>query len=119
MDELKPCPFCGGEVQILGAREKSFREDRPCFIYCPKCQFETGIYANARITTRKWNHRAAPENKPLTYSIEFTQDEISEFRHYLNPVKNNQSLDLRIRMAVFELLHKFPDNSYARKPGGK
>ena len=99
-------------------QEKSLLEKiGPVLFIAPSASLKQGF--NARITTRKWNHRAAPENKPLTYSIEFTQDEISEFRHYLNPVKNNQSLDLRIRMAVFELLHKFPDNSYARKPGGK
>lgn len=45
---------------------------------------------------------------PLT--VEFTEDEISEFRHYLNAVKNNLSLDMDIRKSVFKLLHKFPSS---------
>lgn len=59
-----------------------------------------------------------PENKPITYSIEFSRDEITEFRHYLNAVKNRQTLDNDIRMAVFKLLHKFSDTAYAHKPEG-
>lgn len=60
--------------------------------------------------------RAEPENKPLTFTIEFTQEEIINFKHYLIPIKNNQSLDPHIRLTVFELLHKFPRNVYAHKP---
>lgn len=60
--------------------------------------------------------RTQPDNPPLTYSIEFTSDELMELRHYLNAVKNNQSLDSDIRMSVFKLLHKFPNVAYAHKP---
>lgn len=58
------------------------------------------------------NRRAEPENNPLTYSIEFTKEEIAEFRHYLNAVKNRQTLDSDIRMSIFKLLYKFPDTAY-------
>ena len=112
MDELKSCPFCGGEAKVV---------DHGGFftVGCTNLDCAATIdllEPSEESAAADWNRRAEPENKPLTYSIEFTQDEISEFRHYLNPVKNNQSLDLSIRMTAFELLHKFPDNSYAHKP---
>jgi hypothetical protein len=60
--------------------------------------------------------RPEPENKALTISAEFTQEEISELRHYLNPIKNNQSLDVHTRLAVSNLLYKFSGRAYARRP---
>lgn len=50
-EKLKPCPFCGGEVQLIG----EFGVNCPC-VECPNCKIRTAwqirdeaIYA--------WNRR--------------------------------------------------------------
>ena len=55
MIELKMCPFCGGEA-ILETVDDSNPEER--YIYCPKCDFESGVYSEPQFIVEKWNRRA-------------------------------------------------------------
>ncbi len=55
MAELKPCPFCGGEV-ILETVDGNSPEE--CYIYCPECYFESGVYSKPQFIVEKWNRRA-------------------------------------------------------------
>ena len=55
MIELKPCPFCGGEV-ILETVDGNSPEGY--YIYCPKCDFESGVYSESKFIIEKWNRRA-------------------------------------------------------------
>lgn len=57
--KIENCPFCkGNNVQLLSDNpEENFREDKPCFVYCPNCNFESGVYANAKILLNHWNRR--------------------------------------------------------------
>lgn len=55
MAELKPCPFCGGEV-ILETVDGNSPEE--CYIYCPGCDFESGVYSKPKFIVEKWNRRA-------------------------------------------------------------
>lgn len=57
MEELKPCPFCGGEAKIGAAS-----------VYCDNCPaiIWAQPYDNIDFAIEAWNRRAAPENKPLT-----------------------------------------------------
>lgn len=58
MTELKPCPFCGGEVEL---RTKIDGRDDTYFILCMKCNmwFEKFIYRAKDIETiiDEWNKR--------------------------------------------------------------
>lgn len=55
MNDLKPCPFCGGEV-ILETVDGNSPEE--CYIYCPECDFESGVYSEPKFIVEKWNRRA-------------------------------------------------------------
>ena len=54
MANLKPCPFCGGEV-ILETVDGNSPEE--CYIYCPECGFESGVYSDPKFIVEKWNRR--------------------------------------------------------------
>lgn len=55
MYDLKPCPFCGGEA-ILETVDGNSPEE--CYIYCPECDFESGVYSEPKFIIEKWNRRA-------------------------------------------------------------
>jgi hypothetical protein len=69
MPELKPCPFCGGEVKIGGGQEDWtptwYDPDSggdPYFIACNcGCTFEIG-YVEAWEIAEAWNRRAEDGN---------------------------------------------------------
>lgn len=55
MNDLKPCPFCGGEA-ILETGDGNISEE--FYIYCPECDFESGVYSEPQFIVEKWNRRA-------------------------------------------------------------
>lgn len=55
MIELKLCPFCGGEVILETVDDNS---PEGYYIYCPKCDFESGVYSEPKFIVEKWNRRA-------------------------------------------------------------
>ena len=55
MFDLKPCPFCGGEVILETVDGNSLEE---CYIYCPECDFESGVYSKYEFAVEKCNRRA-------------------------------------------------------------
>ena len=100
---------CGDAAKLLSAEPEKkivFKDG-----ICPKCGGPTHGVNNWPMKCANCGYEQLP-----TYLIEFTEDEISEFRHYLNVVKNRQSLGSDIRLSVFKLLHKFPDAINTRKP---
>lgn len=62
MDELKPCPFCGGGGRLS-------RESEGVLVRCQKCGATSGwvdeYYESENSGEQKaielWNHRASPE----------------------------------------------------------
>lgn len=54
MFDLKPCPFCGGEA-ILETVDGNSSEE--FYIYCPECDFESGVYSEPKFIVEKWNRR--------------------------------------------------------------
>jgi len=59
-DELKPCPFCGGEgVEVLDHRERG----RPCSVECLECNASTGPQLTDGDAVAAWNRRAGEEPK--------------------------------------------------------
>lgn len=53
MNEIKPCPFCGGKAQVI-----RLDIDREFYIKCLKCKVEQGhLYKSERSATIAWNRR--------------------------------------------------------------
>lgn len=57
MEELKKCPFCGGEAEIkihYGFK----REVIAAFVYCKDCGASTYSYVSEKTAREAWNRRA-------------------------------------------------------------
>lgn len=53
MEELKPCPFCGGDARLV-------KRDGATLVYCTKCERGTGLCRGDAAATM-WNHRPAED----------------------------------------------------------
>ena len=67
-NELKPCPFCGGEARLIG--------HSPYSITCCKCRATTVICNTPEKAIDAWNYRVQPT---------FTPDELEEIFHRFLP----------------------------------
>lgn len=50
MEELKRCPFCGGEAEIIGS-------NTTYWIDCNECRAETGLFNTEAEAIVAWNRR--------------------------------------------------------------
>lgn len=54
--ELKPCPFCGNDAEIL---ELEYKEQQKVYgIRCKSCFCKTGYYTSKSGVREAWNRRA-------------------------------------------------------------
>lgn len=63
-NELKPCPFCGGEAKLCETTEREgLTYCGFCFVKCTNCGCRTQMYADycPDIVKSLWNRRAANE----------------------------------------------------------
>lgn len=58
MQELKYCPFCGGEARVF--EERGLTTTR-FYVRCMKCFCNTGTYNSRKLVIEKWNRRASQE----------------------------------------------------------
>lgn len=49
--ELKPCPFCGGEAQVLNVVHHYM-------VCCTKCYGMVGLFDKERSAIKAWNRRS-------------------------------------------------------------
>ena len=60
MNELKPCPFCGGEAHIAyNAKRKLYGKDEwinGVRIYCGVCEAQM-FYRSEHLAVKAWNRR--------------------------------------------------------------
>lgn len=65
-EELKPCPFCGGEAEIISGSE--FRDfvsepiDELFFVKCSKCYVPTALFPSPQEARKAWNRRVDAGN---------------------------------------------------------
>lgn len=59
MDELKPCPFCGGKAKIRS--EKYWQPNVRRNVICTNCFANTGWYKTEDEAIEAWNRRAEHE----------------------------------------------------------
>lgn len=63
MDELKPCPFCGGKPFFVQSVYKSKKGDY-VKIACSNCNADQGIYRKRHLAIMWWNGRTDNANQP-------------------------------------------------------
>lgn len=56
--DLKPCPFCGGPVQLINRQDGKFL--RGAYVLCDACGITTTIKETAAEAIEAWNVRALP-----------------------------------------------------------
>jgi hypothetical protein len=70
MDELKPCPFCGGEAERTKPGWSNFYQKKLYGVHCIDAgcvAFDTEPhFFKQKDADDAWNRRAEPENKALT-----------------------------------------------------
>ena len=54
-NELKPCPFCGGKVEIIKCG--LFGNDVGYYPKCKKCGCELKVYTSKQNAKKAWNRR--------------------------------------------------------------
>ena len=94
MNEIKKCPFCGGEVKLMAIAGEPFPptyeveldkitsdSDDICYIHCPTCGVnwhkEVRIESFPLDTIKAWNTR-----KPLERVIERLEEQEEECKKY-------------------------------------
>ena len=62
MSDLKPCPFCGGEAEIV--EHKIYKYASAYGVACLYCEAQTWQrYINAEAARKAWNRRVKDDNK--------------------------------------------------------
>lgn len=61
MNELKPCPFCGGEAWIDEFQQEHFNRPKLEYVWsieCKECAFSSRYHKSKDEAIEKWNTRA-------------------------------------------------------------
>ena len=73
-NELKPCPFCGGEAKLFTARGKCNQ-----IVRCLACNVSPGYRQTKKEAIEAWNTRA--EQKPVAVAnISFTKEQLERLK---------------------------------------
>lgn len=117
-EELKPCPFCGGEAKIvsrstevkavnLGTAEV-FSTDilEWCKVKCSECGCSTDRYSNVGGAIKWWNKRAADTSE--------SKEELRKFKAYLcereDKVKAQEHCTMEAMKLVIDSVDSFTEN---------
>jgi len=65
MNELKPCPFCGSEVELRGSEKELTSGENISYWYviCPECGASVYGSKDKATAIEAWNTRAKDEAK--------------------------------------------------------
>lgn len=72
--KLKPCPFCGGEAEMLGD------DDRMYQVFCPNCKATIVNFDDEKeVAAEKWNKRTTEKD---------LNEQIGRFKKYAEALEN-------------------------------
>lgn len=95
-DELKPCPFCGGEAEIT-------KNEMRVWVHCTKCYSDTNLYQTQKEAVDAWNLRPIDDYsvkyEPNSYSCRSCKNGTDE------EIKRLEAENKRLREAL-ELIAK-------------
>ena len=86
-DELKPCPFCGGEAKL---EETNYLG---VFVRCLKCGTKTTYRLSSSLAVKIWNSRTQPE---------FTPDELDVIRKALEAYAQKSRKQWELGLSIVE-----------------
>lgn len=63
-EELKSCPFCGGESEVIKGHERATSREMRLFyrVFCRACQVRQLFHRSRKSAITAWNTRAGEEN---------------------------------------------------------
>lgn len=85
-DELKPCPFCGGEAIIDGC------DDTLWIVVCKECNASIGYKETKEEAIEAWNRRIEPT---------FTPDELDAIRRNVRDLRAERELS-KIEQSIID-----------------
>ena len=62
MEELKPCPFCGGRAKINSRPTSLYCEGRAYQVQCTFCGATIPEFWNQESVIKAWNRRESEDN---------------------------------------------------------
>ena len=58
MEEIKPCPFCGGKAEIKSYTMRKFTKCITAYyVKCTVCRNQSALELSIKDTAEKWNRR--------------------------------------------------------------
>lgn len=60
-NELKPCPFCGGEAFMIEEQDADEPSVNTIKVMCGECSCQTDKHYNEKYAIKEWNRRVNEE----------------------------------------------------------
>ncbi|MFR5049414.1 MAG: Lar family restriction alleviation protein [Faecalispora sporosphaeroides] len=112
MDELKPCPFCGGKASI----GKTIDGMNWQIVCRGECRCTSAYFAQKENAVAAWNRRPATENKPLTLDQLRQMDGEPVYMMYPQPDNLNGWMLSWDACDYVNEVERLGATTYARKP---
>lgn len=72
-DKLKPCPFCGGEAEVI--KGYLYGKVTHYSVTCPQCDFEYGMYKSKQNAEKAWNRRKADNDMECMINLKIHMED--------------------------------------------